>query len=130
MSFLKDVDYQPVVDCLIKLGKQLDKPSYRFLKGEVIALAIEKATGGRLKYVDDEGFDSIDIETDEKYEFKSAGSMFSFKQEKITGRVSISNTNKPELIKTFDYLLCIQTIPDRFAIAQLTCSDNLEISIE
>ena len=126
MSFLKDVDYQPVVDCLVKLGKQLDKPSYRFLKGEVIALALEKATQGRLKYVDEEGYDSIDLQTDIKYEFKSTASMFSA-ADKITGRISLSNTNKDTFNRTFDYLLCIQSTPSKFAIAQLTwdeCSKN------
>ena len=126
MSFLKGIDYQPVVDCLVKLGKQLDKPSYRFLKGEIIALALEKVTNGRLKYLDEEGYDSIDIVTDEKYEFKSTASMFS-KKGKITGRVSISNTNKATFTKTFDYLLCIQSTPEKFAIAQLTwdeCNKN------
>ena len=127
MSFLKSVDYQPVVDCLSKLGKQLDKPSYRFLKGEIIALSLEKATGGRLKYVDSEGYDSIDLENDAKYEFKSTANMFSFKENKITGRVSISNTNKDAFVQTFDYLLCIQSSPAKFAIAQLTwdeCNKN------
>jgi hypothetical protein len=127
MSFLKNIDYQPVVDCLVKLGKQLDKPSYRFLKGEVIALALEKATDGRLKYIDDEGYDSIDLETDTKYEFKSTSNMFSFKENKITGRVSLSNNNKSTFVQTFDYLLCIQSNPTKFAIAQLTwneCNKN------
>jgi hypothetical protein len=128
MSFLKDVDYQPVVDCLVKLGNQLNKPSYRFLKGEVIALSLEKATGGRLKYVDEEGYDSIDLETDIKYEFKSVADMFS-PNGTITGRVSISNTNKDVFTQKFDYLLCIQSTPSKFAIAQLTwdeCSKNYE----
>ena len=126
MSFLKDIDYQPVVDCLVKLGKQLDKPSYRFLKGEVVALALEKVTNSRLKYVDEEGYDSIDLETNIKYEFKSTANMFS-SADKITGRVSISNTNKDTFIQTFDYLLCIQSTPSKFAIAQLTwdeCNKN------
>lgn len=125
MSFLKNIKYQPVVDCLIKLGDQLNKPSYRFLKGEVIALALEKATNGRLKYVDEEGYDSIDLDTYTKYEFKSTANMFT--GNKITGRVSLSNTNKDSFLKTFDYLLCIQTTPDKFSIAQLTweeCSKN------
>ena len=128
MSFLKTVDYQPVVDCLVKLGNQLNKPSYRFLKGEVIALALDKATDGRLKYVDEEGYDSIDLVTNTKYEFKSTASMFS-SDNKITGRVSISNTNKNTFVQTFDYLLCIQSEPANFAIAQLTwdeCSKNYE----
>jgi hypothetical protein len=125
MSFLKTVDYQPVVDTLIKLGNQLNKPSLRFLKGEVIALAVEKATGGRLKYVDEEGYDSVDQVTGEKYEFKSVTDMF--KNDTIYGRVSLSNTNKDTLAPTFDYLLCIQSAPSKFAIAQLTwdeCNKN------
>ena len=128
MSFLKDVDYQPVVDCLVKLGGQLNKPSYRFLKGEVLALSLEKVTGGRLKYVDQEGYDSIDLETNTKYEFKSVADMFSPKNT-ITGRVSLQNTNKSTFNQSFDYLLCIQSAPHRFAIAQLTwdeCNKNLE----
>lgn len=126
MSFLKNIDYQPVVDCLVRLNNQLNKPSYRFLKGEVIALAFEKATNGRLQYVDGEGYDSIDIQTGTKYEFKSIAEMFS-SDDKITGRVSISNTNKDTFKKTFDYLICVQSNPHSFAIAQLTwdeCNNN------
>jgi len=122
---LDKIDYQPVVDCLIRLGDQLNKPAYRFLKGEVIALSLEKATGGRLKYVDEEGYDAIDLETNIKYEYKSTTEMF--KNDTITGRVSLSNTNKENFEKTFDYLLCIQSNPSKFAIARMTwdeCSEN------
>jgi hypothetical protein len=128
MSFLKDINYQPVVDCLVKLGTQLNKPSYRFLKGEVIALTLEKVTSGRLKYVDEEGYDSIDLETNIKYEFKSVADMFS-PSGTITGRVSLQNTNKSVFNQSFDYLLCIQSTPGKFAIAQLTwdeCNENYE----
>lgn len=121
MSFLENIDYQPVVDCLVKLGNQLNKPSYRFLKGEIIALSLEKVTAGRLKYVDEEGYDSVDLETNEKYEFKSVTNMFSGNI--ITGRVSLSNTNKDVFVKTFDYLLCIQTDPAKFAIAQMSWNE-------
>lgn len=127
-SFLKGVDYQPVVDALVRLGNQLNKPAYRFLKGETIGLALEKVTDGRLKYVDEEGYDSIDTETGKKYELKSVFNMFS-KKDTITGRVSVANTNKETLEKTFDYLLCIQTNPKEFAIAQLEwdeCENNIE----
>ena len=125
MSFLKDVDYQLVVDCLGKLGNQLNKPSYRFLKGEMVALALEKATNGRLEYVDEEGYDSIDKETGVKYELKSTFGMF--KADTIVGRVSLANTNKNAFSRTFDYLLCIQSDPKNFAIAQLSwdeCNEN------
>ena len=42
--------------------------------------------------------------------------------------MSVANTNKDSLEKTFDYLLCIQTDPKKFAIARLTwdeCKDNI-----
>jgi hypothetical protein len=129
MSFLKTVNYQPMVDMIDRLGNQLNKPSYRFLKGEVIGLALEKATAGRLLYVDEEGYDSIDTVTGIKYELKSTASMFS-KNDTITGRVSLSNTNKGKFNPTFDFLLCIQTDPKDFAIAQLTwdeCNANHKI---
>jgi len=127
MSFLHSVNYQPLVNALIKLGKQLNKPAYRFLKGELIALGLEKITEGRLKYLDEEGFDSLDIVTGDKYELKSVANMFSAKGT-VSGRVSIANTNKSSLSKTFDYLLCIQSDPKKFAIARLSwedCEDNI-----
>jgi len=122
MNFLRTVNYQSMVDTLDRLGNQLNKPSYRFLKGEVIGLALEKATKGRVLYVDEEGYDSIDTVTGIKYELKSTASMFSSK-DTITGRVSLSNTNKGVFSKTFDFLLCIQTDPQRFAIAELSWDD-------
>jgi hypothetical protein len=115
-----------MVDTLVRLGNQLNKPSYRFLKGDLIALSLEKCTEGRLLYVDEEGYDSVDVETGVKYELKSVANMFSAKNT-ISGRVSLANTNKSEFKQTFDYLLCIQTDPKKFAIAQLTwkeCYDN------
>lgn len=125
MSFLKTIDYQPVVDMLDRLGNQFNKPNLRFLKGDVIALALEKATGGRLEYVDAEGYDSIDRETGLKYELKSTFEMF--RGSDIVGRVSLANTNKENFAHSFDYLLCIQSNPRDFAIAQLTwdeCNSN------
>jgi hypothetical protein len=126
MSFLLDIDYQPVVDTLVRVGPQLNKPALRFLKGEVIALALEKATGGRLKYVDEEGYDSVDQTLGTKYEFKSTVEMF--RGNEVVGRVSLSNTNKDSFRETFDYLLLIQSNPERFALAQMTwaeCNNNL-----
>ena len=129
IKYLTTLNYQPVVDMLIRLGDQLNKPSYRFLKGEIVALALEKVSDGRLRYVDEEGFDSIDMETGFKYELKSTFNMFT--NNKITGRVTLSNTNKVSFTSTFDYLLCIQTNPHKFAISQLPlsyCIQNCQAS--
>jgi len=129
MSFLREAEYQSVVDALVRIGNQLNAPSLRFSKGAAIAMAMEKATKYRLKYVDQEGYDCIDLETGTKYELKSTADMFT--NNLITGRVSVSNTNKSTFAQTFDYLLCIQSTPSKFAIAQLTwneCDQNLDRS--
>lgn len=122
---LSQYDYQFLADTMNKIGNQFNKPAYRFLKGECIGYAMEKVTGGRLRYVDQEGYDSIDDVTGLKYEYKSTYSMF--ENDLVTGRVTLANTNKGAFARTFDYLLCIQTNPNAIAIAQLTwdeCNSN------
>lgn len=126
---LQSYDYQPVVDMLVKLGDQLNRPNYRFLKGDVIAMAIEKATKSRLKYEDAVGYDSVDQIDGVKYEIKSVHTAFS-KKGKISGKINLSNTYKvknPKFEKTFDYLLVVQSDPKNFAIAMFdweTCKKN------
>ena len=126
---LSEYDYQCVVDMLTRLGNQLNKPNYRFLKGDVIAYAIEKATDGRLRYEDATGYDSIDQITGLKYEIKSVTKAFS-KTNQISGKINLCNTYKtrnPKFTKTFDYLLCVQSDPKTFSIAEFdweTCNNN------
>lgn len=124
-EFLKSLNFQPLVDTLVRTGKQLNKHSYRMLKGELIGIGVEKISNGRLKYVDKAGYDNIDLQTGIKYELKSLTNMFSKKGE-ITGRVSLANTNKEKLQKTFDYLLCIQSNPNKFAVCSLTWQECFE----
>lgn len=126
---MSSYDYQCVVDMLIKLGDQLNKKNYRFLKGDLIAMALEKATNGRLKYEDAIGYDSVDQIDGTKYEIKSVYRAFS-KKNKISGKINLSNTYKvenPKFEKTFDYLLVVQSNPKDFAIAAFdwkTCKTN------
>ena len=131
MSDFCNYDYQIVVDALIKVGHQLNKPNLRGMKGDLISIAIEVATNRRLTYVDQLGYDSIDTVTGLKYEFKSQRKFFD-----SDGHTSVAtnlrNTRRKrnsDLVfnKTFDYLFCIQTDPKNFAIAQFdwqTCYDN------
>jgi len=126
---LAEYDYQCVVDMLVKLGSQLNRPNYRFLKGDIIAMSLEKATNGRLEYVDAVGYDSIDQFTGKKYEIKSVSKAFS-KDDRVSGKVNLCNTYKmsgTNFAKTFDYLICVQTDPSIFAIAEFsweTCDKN------
>ena len=126
---LQSYDYQPVVDMLVKLGNQLNRPNYRFLKGDVIAMAIEKATHGRLKYDDAVGYDSVDKVNGLKYEIKSVTKAFS-KDDTISGKINLCNTykiNGTKFNRTFDFLLVVQSDPETFAIAMFdweTCNAN------
>jgi hypothetical protein len=122
-------DYQIVVDALLRAGKQLNKRSLRFIKSDVIGEAFERATNGRLKYVDDVGYDSIDMLTGLKYEIKSEAKMFNSNG---TFRPDVTlcntyNTKNVSFTKTFDFLLCVDTFLPQFAVAELdwqTCYDN------
>ena len=91
---LQSYDYQPVVDMLVKLGNQLNRPNYRFLKGDVIAMAIEKATHGRLKYEDAVGYDSVDKVNGLKYEIKSVTKAFS----KVQVNTTVFDSSIKEMI--------------------------------
>ena len=131
MSDFCNYNYQIVVDSLIKVGTQLNKPSLRGLKGDLISLAIEIATDRRLNYVDQIGYDSVDTVTGLRYEFKSQKRFFT--PDGYTAvATNLRNTRRKKnanliLNKTFDYLFCIQTDPKNFAIAQFdwqTCYDN------
>jgi hypothetical protein len=126
---LSQYDYQIVVDALLRAGKQLDKRSLRFIKSDVIGEGFERATNGRLKYVDGVGYDSIDVLTGLKYEIKSQKKMFN-KDGTFRPDVVLCNTFRikdTQFTKTFDFLLCVDTHLPQFSIAEMdwqTCYDN------
>ena len=69
----KKENWQCMLDTLEAVGDQLNKPAYRFLKGELICCAIEEATG--MEYVDEVGYDLVDSEGI-RYECRSQISTF------------------------------------------------------
>lgn len=127
---LANCDYQCVVDTLQRMGDQFNKRSRRFHKSDIICESIEAASGGRLKYVDEIGYDSIDQITDLKYEIKSEERMFTPDGKTLKPIVLRNTLNRKEILpidKTFDYLFVIETNLRDFAIAEFdwkTCFDN------
>lgn len=124
---LSHFDYQCIVDALLKTGDQLNEQSLRFLKGKVVTIGIEKATGGRVEYVDKKGYDNVDKVTGIKYEVKSLTKMFNDFGALSTDVILCNTQGDVKFTKTFDYLLCVQSDPREFAIAQFdwqTCYDN------
>lgn len=117
---LQSYDYQCMTNMLERLGGQLNKPSYRFMKGEAICIALEKATDGYLKYVDEEGYDMITPDG-VKYEVRSEANCFYARKDAVKKGTILKNGNGVgEFTKNFDYLLRIDSNPERMRIAAFT----------
>ena len=123
-EMLKRCNWKAFFNLIHSIGPDLNKPSWRMMKGMVIDLALEKSCDEELKYVDEVGFDFV-YRSDGKItriEAKSEMNMF-YKDStaKTKGRntyknkIKLKNTmgeldikNLPDQL-TFDYLLLIQT---------------------
>lgn len=120
-------DYQPVVDTIMRMGNQFNERSDRFIKGRIITDAIQRATNGRLKFINKVGYDSVDESTKVKYEIRSLHDMFT-DHWRLKNPLNLKNTlGNPKIEKTFDFLWAVQTDPRNFAIAEFdwqTCYDN------
>ena len=55
------------------IGPELNSRKNRFDKADLFEAALQEATGGVLKWVDEVGYDLIDSSTGDKYEAKSQG---------------------------------------------------------
>ena len=61
-SMLTNWDWPLFFNTVHHLGSQFNQPSWRMMKGEVVCMALEVASNGDAKYVDEVGYDLI-IET-------------------------------------------------------------------
>ena len=124
----KKENWQCMLDTLEAVGDQLNKPAYRFLKGELICCAIEEATG--LEYVDEVGYDLIDSEGI-RYECRSQISTF-YKTKDCTKKgVILKNMLSGETNINaelgFDYLILVQSDVEDFRVAVVdrsVCDSN------
>lgn len=95
------------------LGGQFNDRTWRFLKAEVLAIALEAASNGEGKYVDAPGYDLVI--NDVKIEIKTQEQAFTKKLD--TKRIRMKNTmgENQTFEKTFDYLIVANSEPPYLA---------------
>ena len=97
-------------------GKDLNGRKERFDKADILEIGIQEYSGGKLKWVDEIGYDHVCEETKEKIEVKSQGFCLHTKignLKKKTSSIKLTNTlgssDKREYKQTFDKLLIVDT---------------------
>lgn len=130
---LFDKRYSPQYDNFFSMiehiGPELNDRKSRFDKADIIEAGLEDATGKKLLWKDNIGYDNYDLENDVKFEVKSQGySLFTPKGKlksktaaiKLTNTLQKSSTNK-KLDCTADYLIIIDS--KQFAMAIIPYED-------
>ena len=133
---LFDTLYNPKYDNFFSMiehiGDELNDRKSRFDKADIIEAGLESATGGRLIWEDNIGYDNYDSENDVKFEVKSQGnSLYTPKGNlkrkttaiKLTNTLQKSSTNK-KLDCTADYLIIIDS--KQFAMAIIPYKEVVE----
>ena len=123
-SMMQSWDWNFVFKSIYDLGYCLDDETWRFTKGEVVSMALEKGSNGKWRYADQRGYD---LEYDRRYrensvrvEVKSARQIFlreshSEQRHTLKNEIQLKNTRGDKQIQNwnqdFDYLLLVQTDP-------------------
>jgi len=98
------------------LGDEFNETTWRFLKAETLAIALEMSSEGEAKYVDETGYDLIVGNV--KIELKTVGSSKkrAFTKSLGTSTLRIKNTmGEQKFEKTFDYLVVANSEPPYLA---------------
>ncbi len=110
-------NWQLFFQAACNLGDQLNETTWRFLKAETLAIALEMSSGGEAKYVDDTGYDLVI--GDVKIEVKTVGNLTqrAFTKSLDTSTLRIKNTMgmTQKFEKTFDYLVVANSEPPYLA---------------
>ena len=106
-------NWQTFFQSACNLGGQFDDTTWRFLKAEVLGIALEAASNGEAEYVDEPGYDLLI--KDVKIEIKTQKKAFTKKLD--TQLLRIKNTMGPiqRFEKTFDYLFVANSEPPYIA---------------
>lgn len=89
---------------------KFNEKTMRFVKSDIISTAMEKYSGGRLQYVDENGCDFIVKRKKTRIELKCGECMFP-KRIEFTRNIRVFNSlgaNKEQVPDTFDYLLVVE----------------------
>jgi len=109
-------DYQSYANLMHGIGKQCNGQKLRFDKSDFIEKSLEEMSGGRLKWVDEEGYDNVDTKYDYKLEIKyKEDSLFTKKKvylKEYTTKYTIKNTQGNSYGST------VQTVADYYLFFQ------------
>ena len=95
------------------LGDQFNDATWRFLKAEVLGIALEVASNGDAKYVDALGYD-LTIK-DIKIEIKTQNKIFTKKLDTTSIRMKNTMGKNQTFEKTFDFLIVANSEPPYLA---------------
>ena len=118
-SMMQSWDWNFVFKSIYDLGYCLDDETWRFTKGEVVSMALEKGSNGKWRYADQRGYD-LEHKIREKsvrVEVKSMRQVFLRGEQRHTrkNKIQLKNTRGDNQIQNwnqaFDYLLLVQTDP-------------------
>ena len=121
-SMMQSWDWNFVFKSIYGLGYCMDDETWRFTKGEVVSMALEKGSNGKWRYADQRGYDLEHgiREKSVRVEVKSMRQIFlreSFSEQRHTRKnmIQLKNTRGDNQIQNwnqdFDYLLLVQTDP-------------------
>ena len=114
---IDNVDWNLVFSVMLSLKRKYNTGAETFVKSDIVSEAIEQASNGKLKYINDVGCDFYIEELDVRIEMKSTNSnIFPKIGKKFTSVVklknfrSLKNIDIDSMVKTFDYLLILEPL--------------------
>ena len=108
VSAMKKWKWDFIFSCMKDIETEMNSPTWRFLKSEVLSRAIVEGSNGDMTFVDEVGYDFL-FRDDQRIEYKSQKKAFNMNGD--TAKLKLKNTQNDaqELTRTFDFLLIIQT---------------------
>ncbi len=125
-------DYNRFFTMVRHVGDDLNSRKNRFDKADLFEAGLSAMTGGKLEWEDQIGYDLINPETHEKFEFKSQKNCLytrtGKRKQSRTSKIKLTNTltkkKNKELKATADYLIIADTAS--FAMAIISYDDVVE----
>jgi hypothetical protein len=130
-----NVKYQPnyngFFSMIENIADELNERKNRFDKSDLLEQCFEQITEGRIKWVDEKGYDHIDTEDGIKFEMKSQKFCLYTKKGHLKDKTSkikltntLQNTDNKVLEPTSDWLLIVDTgSKDSYSVAIVSYKD-------
>lgn len=107
---LANINWNKIFSLILSFREEYNDNSGRFLKSDLISLAFERYSNGKIQFVNEVGCDFYLPENDCRIELKSGIQLFQTSRARNTVEMKLKNFNGngTKLEKTFDYLLMVQ----------------------